>query len=195
MFIGVFHFRGESFVRRLQFPLLLLLAALAWAQPDDQAASRPSWQAVLAPPDEPGEPLRVSGTVFSEDGKTPVAGATVYVYHTDRHGNYSRDQRNSNQDPRLQGTMSTDSNGRYEYRTIKPGPYPGSRVPAHIHYVVTAPGHQRRVFEIVFAGDPFVTPNIEAQARRPGSIYSLQHLQKDAHNLWTCVQDVTLQKE
>lgn len=91
--------------------------------------------------------------------------------------------------------MITDSSGRDEFRTIKAGPYRGSRVPAHTQYVVTTPSHLCCIFEIVFAGNLCVMPTIEAQARRPSSLYSLQHLQKDVHNLWICVQDVMLQRE
>jgi protocatechuate 3,4-dioxygenase beta subunit len=43
---------------------------------------------VLAPPDEPGGPLVVSGTVRDAAGK-PIAGALIYVFHADAKGYYA----------------------------------------------------------------------------------------------------------
>jgi hypothetical protein len=43
----------------------------------------------LAPPDEPGEQLEISGTIYQQDGKTPAAGVVLYMYHTDSKGLYS----------------------------------------------------------------------------------------------------------
>jgi protocatechuate 3,4-dioxygenase, beta subunit len=36
--------------------------------------------------------------------------------------------------------LRTHWEGRYSFRTIRPGSYPGTRVPQHIHYEVTAEG-------------------------------------------------------
>jgi protocatechuate 3,4-dioxygenase beta subunit len=90
--------------------------------------------------------------------------------------------------------MRTDAEGKYEYRTIKPGPYPSSRIPAHIHYRVSAPGYKERVFEIVFEGDPFITEQIRADAKNAFSVYAIQRLERDGQNTLRCAQDVTLQR-
>jgi protocatechuate 3,4-dioxygenase beta subunit len=45
-----------------------------------------------------------------------------------------------NRDPRLTGLLRSDVAGRYSFRTIRPGSYPGTQVPQHIHYEVAAPG-------------------------------------------------------
>ena len=84
--------------------------------------------------------------------------------------------------------------GRYEYSTIKPAPYPGDGPPAHIHYHVNAPGHQERVFEIVFEGDPKVNADIRARAAQENSMFSIRKLTRDAQGVWHCTQDVTLRK-
>jgi protocatechuate 3,4-dioxygenase beta subunit len=162
------------------------------AQPQDKDIS---WSAVLSPKEERGEALVVSGRVFGPDGKAPVAGATVYVYHTDIHGYYNNSPSRGSENPRLRGWMRTDAEGKYEYRTIKPGPYPSSRIPAHIHYRVSAPGYKERVFEIVFEGDPFITEQIRADAKNAFSVYAIQRLERDGQNTLRCAQDVTLQRE
>jgi protocatechuate 3,4-dioxygenase, beta subunit len=56
--------------------------------------------------------------------------------------------------PRLRGWAKTDNNGRFEFSTIKPPPYPNRYVRAHIHVHVRAAGYPRQWFEIEFAGAP-----------------------------------------
>lgn len=109
-----------------------------------------------APAAEPGEALTVSGVVVGADG-TPIAGASVYVYQTDREGYYGVKPASDNRNPRLKLFLRSDARGSWSFTTIKPGSYPGSRVPGHIHFEVAAPGRTPKIFEIVFEGDPFIT--------------------------------------
>lgn len=143
--------------------------------------------------EEPGEKLVVSGIVLAPDGKTPVKGASVYVYHTDAKGVYTP-RNNDNRNPRLRGYMRTDAAGKYEYTTIKPAPYPGNQVAAHIHYVVTAPGYQERVFEILFEGDPLISARTRDDAQKPYSAFSIRPVTKDQQSIWRITQDVVMQK-
>jgi protocatechuate 3,4-dioxygenase beta subunit len=55
--------------------------------------------------------------------------------------------------------MKTGADGRYEFRTIRPGSYPGSRIAAHIHGTLAAPGRAPQWIEdFLFHGDPFLNP-------------------------------------
>lgn len=136
---------------------LLVISAPARAE-DPARASRggpadPSCCIVMVSGEEPGEPLIVTGTVYAEDGKTPVAGARLYVYQTDALGRYAKSL--LSRTPRLRGWMETGADGRYEFRTIKPGAYPGERIPAHIHGTLSAPGYPARwIDDFWFDGDP-----------------------------------------
>jgi protocatechuate 3,4-dioxygenase beta subunit len=126
--------------------------------------------AVLIPPGEPGEPLIVDGRVLKDDGK-PVAGAPLYLYHTDIQGYYSaggKDERNPGaRNSRLRGNLKTDAEGRYQFRTIKPGQYPGSSgPPAHIHYEITPGQQSMQAFELIFEGDSRLTPEIRQRAAK-----------------------------
>src|SRR5262245_2985766 len=96
-------------------------------------------KARITPTNEPGDALVVSGIVRGADGK-PMPNAIVYVYQTDHRGYYSPKTAARDESPRLFGYLKTDSQGRYEFRTIRPGGYPDSKVPQHIHYEVTVPG-------------------------------------------------------
>jgi protocatechuate 3,4-dioxygenase beta subunit len=153
-----------------------------------------SWRAVITDREEPGETLIVSGTVYAEDGRTPIADASVYVYHTDVQGYYGANRSSSSSNPRLRARMRTNAEGKYEFQTIRPGSYPGSQNPAHIHYVVSAPGYEEKIFEIVFEDDPFVTGPIRAEAERENSVYSIKRLEKDGQGVLRCTQDIRLRR-
>jgi len=124
---------------------------------------------VVVPPNgEPGSAIVISGTVYDASG-SPLRGASVYVYQTDARGYYDPANPRASDTPRLKGYMRTDTQGRYEFQTIRPGSYPGTRNPGHIHYHVLAPGHRERVFEIVFEGDTLIPPQWREQAKAEDS--------------------------
>lgn len=172
-----------------------LLAALflLQAQAPQIAEKGAGPKATLAPPNEPGDRLTVSGRVFAADGKTPLSDVSIYVYQTDKEGIYSRPV-NDSRTPRLRGYLRTDAEGRYEFSTIKPGSYPNTRNPAHIHYVVNADGFKQRVFEIVFEDDPLVDAGIRARAAAEDSGFSIRQLVRGAQGGWLCTQDIRLRK-
>jgi protocatechuate 3,4-dioxygenase beta subunit len=110
----------------------------------------------VAPQGEPGQVLHVSGVVVGTDG-APVSGASLYIYQTDHEGYYGVKPASDNRNPRLKLFLRSDTKGAWSFETIKPGSYPNSRVPPHIHFEVSAPGRAPKIFEIVFEGDPLVT--------------------------------------
>jgi protocatechuate 3,4-dioxygenase beta subunit len=117
---------------------------------------------VLAGPDEPGDPLRVTGTI--RDAQGPVAGALVAVWHTRRDGRYGEDGVQSD-NPRLFGYLRTGADGRFEFRTIRPAGYPGGGA-QHIHVGVLADGHAALDGTIVFADDPVYDGKPPARAAK-----------------------------
>jgi protocatechuate 3,4-dioxygenase, beta subunit len=170
----------------------LLAVPLLAREPTRVAPDGAPSSADVAPPGEPGERLEVGGVVYAADGRTPITGASVYVYQTDARGYYRPDDAMGNRNPRLMALLRTDGRGRYSYRTIRPGSYPGTRVPQHIHYEVTAQGHGTRIFEIVFDDDPFLGPQARADAARPGSFYALPPVRKGPGGVGRLTQDVVL---
>ena len=95
-----------------------------------------SWKTVVTSAGEAGEPLRISGTIFQPDGK-PAEGIVLFIYHTDATGSYN--EKDDASHPRLKGWMKTGADGRYEFRTIKPTPYPHRTTPARIQAHVYGP--------------------------------------------------------
>lgn len=128
----------------------------------------------------PGPKVEISGIVYQSDGKTPAKDVVVYVYHTDQTGHYTPgpdakgwEKRNGH----IRGWVKTDQRGFYKFYTLKPGHYPNTNIPAHIHVVVKEPGkNEYYIDEYLFSGDPFLTPSeINRQEKRGGNgIISLE---------------------
>jgi len=111
--------------------------------------------------DEPGDRFTFSGTVFDMDGR-PLPSVAVVAYHADSAGRYNPPGAPTRV-PRLRGVCETNDEGRFGFVTIRPGGYPNSDEPAHIHLIVAAPAHHVRHLEIWFEDDPRVG---EAERRR-----------------------------
>ena len=137
-----------------------LVAASLAAQSSHVAPRNAPSTGRLAPVGEPGPALAVSGVVVDSDGK-PVPSASLYAFQTDHEGYYGVKPVSDNQNPRLKILLRTDAQGRWSFDTIRPGSYPNSRAPGHIHFEVTAPGFATKIFEIVFEGDPFITAQMK----------------------------------
>jgi protocatechuate 3,4-dioxygenase beta subunit len=133
-----------------------VLGIVLSAQTVHEAPADAPSRGAVAPKGEPGQPLQVSGVVVGPDG-SPIAGASLYVYQTDHEGYYGVKPESDNRNPRLKLYLRSDAQGRWTFETVKPGSYPNSRVPPHIHFEVAAKGRSSQVFEIVFEGDAFVT--------------------------------------
>jgi protocatechuate 3,4-dioxygenase beta subunit len=159
-------------MRRFPNPLLTLgclaLAAAASARsPFYDPGPNAPWRITIAGPSEPGDRLIVSGRVFQTDGKTPAPGLVLYVYQTDHTGLYSARRGDP---PRLRGWMKTDAEGRYEYSTVRPTPYPNAQIPAHVHTQVWGAGVAPQWnTELLFADDPRVPETDRRESAQAGA--------------------------
>jgi len=118
----------------------------------------------------PGERMFVQSRVTDLKGK-PLAGVPVDVWHADDDGFYdSQKPSYATQGPSSRARFITDSDGRFFFRTILPCSYPiptdgpvGEMIhatrrpalrPAHVHFLVAAPGYQPLVTHVFIGGDP-----------------------------------------
>ena len=130
----------------------------------------------MAPATEPGVPLVIHGRAVAEDGKTPVAGAIIFGYHTDREGLYDRAAAGPHS-WRLKGWVRTAADGRFELTSIRPGAYPGRGIPQHVHLnIFLAEGQRYWTDELRFADDPLVPPGERAAACRIRHEGVVQHV-------------------
>lgn len=100
-----------------------------------------------------GAVLHLSGRVLDRQGE-PLPQALVEIWQCDWQGIYlhPRDHEQNRRDAGFQGfgTATTDSEGRYRFRTIRPVAYAG-RTP-HIHFKVVA-GQSELTTQMYVAGD------------------------------------------
>jgi protocatechuate 3,4-dioxygenase, beta subunit len=164
--------------------------------PSGAEAGNLSWKTTLTAPGEPGEPMVVSGRIYGPDGRTPAAGATLYVYHTDARGLYSeRDAVGGPPDPRINGRMKTGADGRYEFHSIKPASYPGTRNPAHIHAQVSGAGiAEQRIHEYWFEGDPFINADVRKRFEGLGTFSPVMPVKRGDDGVLRCVRDIKLER-
>jgi hydroxyquinol 1,2-dioxygenase len=119
---------------------------------------------------EDGSPTLVRGRVTDVAGR-PLDGATVDVWQSNGSGLY--DTQDPGQPPfNLRGVFVTGPDGRYQFRTARPASYP---IPtdgpvgdllratgrsrwraAHIHAIVSAPGHRSVTTHIFDADNPYL---------------------------------------
>jgi len=112
-----------------------------------------------------GARIIVSGRVLDEDGRA-VANTLVEVWQANSGGRYRHrnDQPHSPLDPHFNGygRLLTDSEGRYKFTTVKPGPYPWGNHhnawrPSHIHFSLFGPAFATRlVTQMYFPNDPLL---------------------------------------
>jgi hydroxyquinol 1,2-dioxygenase len=117
-----------------------------------------------------GGELLVHGRVTDRSGK-PLPHASVQVWQTDEEGVYDL-QKGQGETMDMRGNFHCDAAGRFHFRTVKPlgylipmdGPV-GSLVhrqhrhgyrPAHIHFLIGAPGYRELVTAIYLADDEHI---------------------------------------
>lgn len=82
-----------------------------------------------------GVPLTIRLQLVNvKSGCTPIAGATVYLWHCDREGRYSMYSSGVTAENYLRGVQVADADGVITFQTIFPGCYDG-RMP-HVHFEV-----------------------------------------------------------
>jgi protocatechuate 3,4-dioxygenase beta subunit len=95
----------------------------------------------IAPTSEPGPALEVRGRLLQVDG-SPAANAIVFAYQTDKGGLYDKPE-NGPHSWRLRGWARTAADGRFTFETIRPGSYPNSNNPPHVHFTAFLPDGSR----------------------------------------------------
>ena len=110
-----------------------------------------------------GERIIVSGRVLDSDGR-PVPDTLIEIWQANASGRYAHhvDDHPAPLDPNFTGAgrCVTDSLGRYQFVTIKPGAYPwrnhyNAWRPAHIHFSLFGRAFtQRLITQMYFPADP-----------------------------------------
>jgi protocatechuate 3,4-dioxygenase beta subunit len=145
----------------------------------------------------PGEELVATCRVRDGAGN-PIAGAEVDVWQASPVGMYEN-QDASQADMNLRGKFTTDAEGRFSFRSVKPAGYPvpthgvvGKLLaaqhrhpyrPAHIHFLLFKPGFKTLITQVFVDDDHYletdvvfgVTRALVGNFERQGSGYALDY--------------------
>jgi hydroxyquinol 1,2-dioxygenase len=118
----------------------------------------------------PGEPCFVRGRVLGLAGEA-IAGAEIQVWQADAAGFYDVQYEGLDQH-RARGVLNSGADGGFHFKTIRAEAYPiphdgpvGRLLeqlgrhpwrPAHLHFMITAPGHERLITHVFRDGDQYL---------------------------------------
>lgn len=118
----------------------------------------------------PGEPCQVRGNVRGLGGEA-VAGAEIDVWQADADGLYDV-QREGLGHAQGRGVLRSGADGRFHFQSVVAEPYPipddgpvGDMLratkrhpwrPAHLHFMIRAPGYETLVTHVFRDGDPYL---------------------------------------
>jgi len=118
------------------------------------------------------DPIKISGTVYKLDGKTPAPNVILYVYHTNDKGIYPKRENSKGWESRhgyLREWIKTGSDGKYMFFTSRPASYPNTTIPQHIHITVKEPGkNEYYIADYYFIDDPNLPDRIKDRTNHRG---------------------------
>lgn len=126
-------------------------------------------RAVPGAPPAMGQHIEVTGQVLDEDD-APVPGAVLELWQANTSGRYEHefDLNDAPIDPNFRGAtrLLADANGRFSFRTIKPGAYPVASSTwewraLHIHASIFGGSWMNRLItQAFFPGDPLIAQDL-----------------------------------
>ena len=150
---------------------------------------------VTLPKFEDNEPkVKITGTVYQKDGKTPAKNVILYVYHTDSNGIYQPGENPMGWEKthgQYRGWLKTGKDGKFTFYTFRPASYPKVQEPEHIHIYVKEPNTiPYYIDSYFFESDPKLTrEKRKSQKNRGGS--GIVKLEKEK-GIWTANRNLIL---
>ena len=130
---------------------------------------------------EASQKLKISGTVYKNDGKTPAGDVIIFVYQTNEDGEF--EVRGNNKYDRYiyhRTWIKTDENGKYTLYTFVPGTNYGSNEMKHIHTVIKQPNMPEYEIEgFLFEDDPYLTKYCRKRLKKAGANNILKPTKQD----------------
>lgn len=144
---------------------------------------------------ESNEPkLKIIGTVYKKDGKTPAKDVILYIYQTNRKGIYETRGNVKGWAKRhgiIRGWVKTDSNGQYTFYTFRPAAYADGSEPEHIHLTVKEPyKNEYYLDDYMFYDDPLLTSEKRQHLKNRGGSGIMKPAVKDG--ILTIQRDIIL---
>jgi protocatechuate 3,4-dioxygenase beta subunit len=134
----------------------------SWNEAQSNRPATLSSRSRIAPSGEPGSPLLIRGQVFLPGGRAPAPDVVVHAYHRDVHGFDFGPGDRALTTWRLQGWAKTDSEGRFEFQTIRPAPDHLGREGPHVHFTLESGRFGRQWAPTIYLKAP-ATPAAEGE--------------------------------
>lgn len=116
--------------------------------------------------------LKVTGTVYKSDGKTPAKNVIIYAYQTNENGIYEKKGNEKGWGTRhgfIRGWVKTDSDGTYTFYTFRPASYPNTSAPEHIHITVKEPNtNAYYIDDVMFEDDKNLSESFKKRLNKHG---------------------------
>lgn len=157
--------------------------------------------------DGKGESCLFTGRVLDLEGK-PIDGATLDVWSDNADGFYDVQQPDVQPDWNNRGIFTTGPDGAYSFIGIKPVSYPipddgpvGQMLaalgrhpwrPAHMHFLVSAPGHDLLTTHVFVAGDRYLESDAVFGVK--SSLIAEFTRNLSGQTAWTCQFDFVLNR-
>lgn len=104
--------------------------------------------------------------------KIPAKNVILYIYHTNQNGVDETKVNEKGWAKRhgfIRGWIKTGKNGKYEFYTFRPSPYPNGHAPNHIHITVKEPDkNEYYIDDFMFKNDSLLTNQEKNRLRQRG---------------------------
>ena len=137
--------------------------------------------------------LKITGTIYLSDGKTPAKDVILYIEQPDENGDYELKTENNKRYVHHRGWIKTNADGQYTFYTFIPGQVLRYKELKHIHPVIKAPGQREYDMDaLLFDNDPFLSKSCRKRLAKRGIDTILKPIMKD--NLLVATRDIVLQQ-
>lgn len=138
--------------------------------------------------------LKITGTIYKSDGKTPAGDVILYVCQPDENGDYQmKKDVHRKRYVHHRGWIKTDKNGQYTFYTFIPGKYLYSKELKQIHRVIKEPGKPEYEIKSFFFNDDPLLPELTL-ACRAKAVGSMLRLEKEG-TMYVATKDIKLNKD
>ncbi|GAA3608068.1 hypothetical protein Q4Q39_10160 [Flavivirga amylovorans] len=101
--------------------------------------------------------LKITGTIYENDGVTPAKNVLLFIHHADENGNFELKRHNKKRYVRHRGWIRTDEDGHYTFYTFVPGKYIYGNELKQILPIVKEPGKpEYKIETYLFDDDPLL---------------------------------------
>lgn len=138
--------------------------------------------------------LKITGTIFESDGKTPAKNVMLFIHQTDENGNFELKRQNKKRYVHHRGWVKTDADGKYTFYTFVPGKYMYSNELKQILPIVKEPNKpEYKIETFLFDDDPKLTGKCRTKVEETNPNRILKLDKKEG--LFIANRDIILGKE